>query len=96
MYVTNETATSFEVREQGGGTSSIAFDYRIVAKRRGFENVRLEDKTKTMLFSEPKPQRYNGGTRHSPSAEEPHEKHSPAAHRIAGLTSQPVKKIDGY
>jgi hypothetical protein len=95
LYVTNETATSFEVREQGGGTSSITFDYRIVAKRRGFENDRLEDKTKTMLFSEPKnAQRYNGGTQHSPSAEEPHEKHSPAARRIAELTGQSVKKIN--
>lgn len=95
LYLTNETATSFEVREQGGGTSSIAFDYRIVAKRRGFENVRLEDKTKTMLFSEPKnSQRHSGGVQHPHSADEQHEKHSPAARRIAGLTSQPVKKID--
>ena len=95
LYVTNETATSFEVREQGGGASSIAFDYRIVAKRRGFEKVRLEDKTKTMLFSEPKnAQRYNGGPQHTPSVEEPHEKHSPAAGRIAGLTGQSVKKIN--
>jgi hypothetical protein len=33
------------VRELGGGQSSVAFDYRIVALRRGFENVRLEDVT---------------------------------------------------
>ena len=43
LYVTNKTATSFEVHEQGGGTSSIAFDYRIVARRKGFENVRMAD-----------------------------------------------------
>jgi hypothetical protein len=33
------------VRELGGGRSTVAFDYRIVALRRGFENVRLEDLT---------------------------------------------------
>ncbi len=45
LYVTNETATGFEVHELTGGTSSIAFDYRIMAKRKGYENVRLEDVT---------------------------------------------------
>jgi len=45
LYVSQKTATSFEVREQGGGRSSIAFDYRIVAKRSGYENVRLTDVT---------------------------------------------------
>jgi len=45
LYVSQKTATSFEVREQGGGHSSIAFDYRIVAKRSGYENVRLADVT---------------------------------------------------
>jgi len=45
LYVSQKTATSFEVREQGGGTSNIAFDYRIVAKRVGSENLRLEDLT---------------------------------------------------
>jgi len=45
LYVSQKTATSFEVHEQGGGTSSIAFDYRIMAKRKGYENVRLEDLT---------------------------------------------------
>jgi hypothetical protein len=42
LYVTRKTATSFEVRELGGGTANIAFDYRIVAKRLGFEGPRLE------------------------------------------------------
>ena len=46
LYVTNETADSFEVRELGGGTASVAFDYRIIARRKGYENVRLADKTK--------------------------------------------------
>jgi len=42
LYVTNKTATSFEVRELGGGIANIGFDYRIVAKRLGFEDLRLE------------------------------------------------------
>jgi hypothetical protein len=45
LYVSQKTATSFEVHEQGGGASSIAFDYRIMAKRKGYEDVRLEDLT---------------------------------------------------
>jgi len=45
LYVINKTATSFEVRESKGGTSSLTFDYRIVAKRRGFEAQRLTDVT---------------------------------------------------
>ncbi|MGP0071789.1 MAG: hypothetical protein ACLPWF_07640 [Bryobacteraceae bacterium] len=45
LYVGNESAASFEVHELGGGTSNIAFDYRIVAKRSGYENIRLEDFT---------------------------------------------------
>jgi hypothetical protein len=95
LYVTNETPASFEVREQSGGTSNIAFDYRIVAKRIGFENIRLEDRTKTMALSEPKnPGRYSGGPHHPPSNEELREKNSPPARRVAGLTSHPVKKTD--
>ncbi len=45
LYVFAKAARSFEVREQGGGKSSIAFDYRIVARRKGYENIRMEDVT---------------------------------------------------
>ena len=45
LYVSRKTASGFEVRELGGGRSTVAFDYRIVALRRGFESVRLEDVT---------------------------------------------------
>jgi hypothetical protein len=41
LYVTNETETGFEVREMGGGGSSVEFDYRIVAHRKGYEDIRL-------------------------------------------------------
>jgi hypothetical protein len=43
LYVAGTTSAGFEVRELGGGNASITFDYRIVAHRRGFENVRLQD-----------------------------------------------------
>jgi len=45
LYVIAKTPTTFEVRESGGGTSSLSFDYRIVGKRRGFEAQRLVDVT---------------------------------------------------
>jgi hypothetical protein len=46
LYVGSQTAQGFEVHELRGGSSNIAFDYRIMAKRNGFENVRLADVTK--------------------------------------------------
>jgi hypothetical protein len=48
LYVTNATPSSFEVHESGGGTSTIGFDYRIVAKRRGFETQRMVDVSEAM------------------------------------------------
>jgi hypothetical protein len=48
LYVTNTTASGFEVHESGGGTSTLRFDYRIVAKRRGFESQRMVDVTEAM------------------------------------------------
>ncbi len=45
LYVSDETPQGFEVHEQRGGRSSVAFDYRIVAKRAGYENRRLGDVT---------------------------------------------------
>jgi len=42
LYVTNKTTDSFEVHELGGGTSDVAFDYRIVALRKDYEEVRME------------------------------------------------------
>ncbi len=45
LYVSNESASSFEVHELGGGTSAVRFDYRIVALRKNFENIRMADHT---------------------------------------------------
>jgi hypothetical protein len=41
LYIANQTATSFEVKELQSGKSNLAFDYRIVAKRKGYEETRL-------------------------------------------------------
>jgi hypothetical protein len=48
LYVTRKTAASFEVHELGGGRANISFDYRIVAKRRGMETLRMADVTERM------------------------------------------------
>jgi hypothetical protein len=45
LYVANESPSSFEVHELGGGTSGVRFDYRIVALRKNFENIRMADHT---------------------------------------------------
>ena len=41
LYVAETTPKSFTVRAMGGQTCSIAFDYRIIARRLGYENVHL-------------------------------------------------------
>ncbi len=43
LYVARKTAAGFEVREHAGGGSNVAFDYRIVVRRRGYETLRLAD-----------------------------------------------------
>ena len=48
LYVSKETPQGFEVHEQRGGHSNIAFDYRIMAKRMGYEKVRLADLTEQL------------------------------------------------
>ncbi|MGC2561260.1 MAG: DNRLRE domain-containing protein, partial [Terriglobales bacterium] len=45
LYISKKSAGSFEVRELSAGQSNVDFDYRIVARRKGFENVRLTDVT---------------------------------------------------
>jgi hypothetical protein len=45
LYVAQKTPTSFEVRELGKGTSDVAFDYRVIVRRKGYEKLRMEDAT---------------------------------------------------
>jgi hypothetical protein len=48
LYVSHKTATGFEVREFGDGQSNIAFSYRVVALRQGYQSVRLADMTQAV------------------------------------------------
>ena len=41
LYVRQKSNTSFEVRELRGGRSNVEFDYRIVARRKGYESTRF-------------------------------------------------------
>lgn len=42
LYVDGQTPGSFEVREQEGGTSNLAFNYRVVARRKDIAGPRFE------------------------------------------------------
>lgn len=46
LYVHMKSPNSFEVRELGGGSSSVKFDYRITALRKNYEKVRFADHTR--------------------------------------------------
>ncbi len=91
LYVAQKSATSFVVRELGGGTSSIAFDYRIMAKRKGFEQARLVDVT----------QEYNGKNRprrasvakHMPTAKEMRQRMAKHAHKPQPAKPRSVARI---
>jgi len=69
LYVTQKTASSFEVRESGNGTSSLSFDYRIVAKRRGYESQRLTDVTERFNAERKAPSMSTAKQKARPAAE---------------------------
>jgi hypothetical protein len=43
LYVARKNPTGFEVREHGSSGSNVAFDYRIVVRRRGYETIRMAE-----------------------------------------------------
>jgi hypothetical protein len=49
LYVRRKSATSFEVRELAGGTSSVAFSYRIVGRRKDVRSYKRFAKIDTRL-----------------------------------------------
>src|SRR6266545_1890968 len=71
LYVSDKSPTGFEVRELQGGASTLAFSYRVVAKRKDIagprlEKVRLPESIKELVKPElPKPPE-------PPKAPEPH------------------------
>lgn len=52
LYVSRKTPAGFEVREHGGATSSVVFDYRIVVRRRGYETIRMAEVRGDLATSE--------------------------------------------
>jgi hypothetical protein len=57
LYVSARTPREFEVREQGGGTSTLTFSYRIVARPKDVEPERLQVfKPPRELPAEPEPE----------------------------------------
>jgi hypothetical protein len=55
VFVCNKTVTSFEVRELAGGESSVAFSYRIVARRKDIQAHQRFAKIDTRLPAEAPP-----------------------------------------
>ncbi len=45
LYIAGTSTAGFEVRELHHGGSNIAFDYRIVVRRKGYENIRMGNVT---------------------------------------------------
>lgn len=43
LFVAEKTPTSFTVQAMNGQTCNVTFDYRIVAKRLGYEEIRMEE-----------------------------------------------------
>jgi hypothetical protein len=52
LYVARKTPAGFEVREHGGGGSNVAFDYRIVVRRRGYETIRMAEVVRDIKTSQ--------------------------------------------
>ncbi len=57
LYVAEKTETAFTVQALGGKPCNIAFDYRIVAKRLGYENQRLMSVQSPELSLDDEPER---------------------------------------
>jgi len=64
LYVSQENAQGFEVHELRGGHSGVTFDYRIVAKRKGFEKDRMKELRR---LPEPPSQHRAGGKPPAPA-----------------------------
>ncbi len=86
LYVTRKMASSFEVHELGGGASSVSFDYRIVALRKKFENIRMQDHTKDFDPSKLMGARKGATARVDMKQLMPHPKPAPNTHPIAQKT----------
>jgi hypothetical protein len=48
LYVARSSSGEFEVQELRRGNSNVEFDYRVVCRRKGYDNIRLADMTDRM------------------------------------------------
>lgn len=69
LYVSAEAPSGFEVHELHGGRSSVAFDYRVVAHRKGYENIRMEDITERITRMEANQKKLETRTAKPPNRE---------------------------
>jgi hypothetical protein len=53
LYISKQSPNGFTVQEATGGTSNIAFDYRVVAKRADIAGARLEDVAEPPSYYQP-------------------------------------------
>ncbi len=67
LYVTGKTATSFEVHELHAGKSRVFFDYRVVARRKGLERLRLEPVSTDPNTADALRQQISDRSAHSPA-----------------------------
>ena len=79
VYVANKTATGFQVRELRGGKSNAGFDYRIVAKRKGLESLRMEEVSEEHETAEAIRQQIADRPSHAPRLQLPKVPEPPAA-----------------
>jgi len=81
LYLTSTSASGFEVRELHHGTSNIAFDYRIVVRRKGYESIRMEDVTEMQNQVAAKREMLKR-PRHRPAIVQPASNHTQAEVRL--------------
>ncbi|SPF43848.1 hypothetical protein SBA1_500001 [Candidatus Sulfotelmatobacter kueseliae] len=88
LYIAEVTSGAFTVRELHHGASSVSFDYRIVARRKGYENVRLADKTED--FDKNRFKRPTRPETPPPSPQQMRDPHRPIVTPSVTLLSKPV------
>jgi hypothetical protein len=85
VYVANKTATGFQVRELRGGKSNAGFDYRIVAKRKGLESLRMEEVSAEHETAEAIRQQIADRPSHAPRLQLPKVPEPPAAPKAPAM-----------
>jgi hypothetical protein len=100
LHVARKTPVGFEVREHGGGTSNLAFDYRVVARRRGFEMLRMAEVHEDSKTLEPSRQHLaelanSGHLRKAAAVKAPQIVQPPAIRRVPPRPSMPqLRKVN--